>query len=342
MTNKQNGLVDVANIELGTEVIYASDQFFADANRMLAPTEAIFLEEFDDNGHWMDGWETRRKREQGNDHCIVKLGLISRIHEFQIDTSHFKGNFPPAASVRGCYAPNASNDEVINNPHNFDWFELLEQSDLVGDAKQDFSCAYTEPVTHLRVDIFPDGGIARFRAFGFISFDEALFDEDNTNVIARRSGARAVCTNNEFFGALQNILKANEAENMGDGWETRRRREPGFDWGIIELASPAVVDNLMIDTNFFKGNFADSFSICSAYIPESTDSTLITQSIFWEELISTQKLQMDKKHSFDSSYLLHKKPITHIRINIFPDGGVSRLRLYGKFIRAEDIAKLLP
>jgi allantoicase len=128
-----------------------------------------------------------------------------------------------------------------------------------------------------------------------------------------RNGARAVYANNEFFGPLKNILKDNVAINMGDGWETRRRREPGYDWGIIELAQPAIIDNIMVDTNFFKGNYADSFSICAAYLDETTDSAVVTQSMFWEELVS--------------------KPVTHIRMNIFPDGGISRLKMYGKFVK---------
>ena len=333
MSDLKKEMIDVASCELGTKVIYTTDEFFAPASRMLESTEAVFKDEYDDNGHWMDGWETRRKRVEGNDFCIIKLGLVSSIHEFEIDTSFFRGNYPPAASVQGCFAPDASDENIIDNPENFEWFELLTQSDLEGNKKQDFKSAFTQQVTHLRVDIYPDGGIARFRAYGYISFDEKLFDEENTNVISRLSGANAIYANNEFFGALSNILKFEDAKNMGDGWETRRRREPGFDYGIIELANPAIVDNIMIDTNFFKGNFADRFSICSAYIENTTNSSVITQSIFWEELISSQKLEMDKKHYFDKSFLLHSKPITHIRINIFPDGGVSRLKLFGKFIK---------
>jgi allantoicase len=332
MNERLKEMMDVASDELGTEVIYTTDEFFARANKMLQSNEAVFLDEYDDNGHWMDGWETRRRRDDKNDYCIIKLGLVSQIHNFQIDTTHFKGNYPPAISIMGCYAPDVEDEEIIKNPDKFQWNTLLRQSDLVGDKKQDFFSSYSEDVTHLKVDIYPDGGIARLRAYGYISFDKRLYAEENTNVISRRSGARAIYTNNEFFGDLKNIIKVTEAKNMGDGWETRRRREPGFDWGIIELGNPAIIDNIMIDTNFFKGNYPDSFSICSAYMPNTTHSSLVTQSIYWEELISSQKLQMDSKHYYDKSYLLHTKPITHIRLNIFPDGGISRLKLFGKFI----------
>ncbi|UTJ07458.1 allantoicase [Arcobacter roscoffensis] len=335
MKNSIDNLANVASYDLGSRVIYSSDEFFAQANRMLEDTDAVFKDEYDDNGHWMDGWETRRRRNDGNDYCIIKLAEISTIDNFLVDTSFFKGNFPPAVSIKGCFSKNGNDEEFISNQDTQEWFELLEQSDLQGDNQELFTCISQKQVSHLKVDIYPDGGIARLRAYGSIVFNEKLFKEDNINVISAKTGAKAVSTNNEFFGKLKNILKDSKALNMGDGWETRRRREPGYDWGIIELGNSAVVDNIMIDTNFFKGNYPDSFSICSAYLPNTTPSSVITQSIFWEDLISSQKLQMNKEHYFDKSFLLHNKPITHIRINIFPDGGVSRLKLFGKFVKEE-------
>jgi allantoicase len=332
MKNNQN-LINVASCELGSKIIFTTNEFFAKAERMLAESEAVFKDEYDENGHWMDGWETRRRRDGGNDFCIIKLGNISKISSFLVDTSHFRGNYPLAVSIKGYKAKEIDDESFINQIDSFKWIELLEQSDLEGDKKQNFSSKNFSEITHLKVDIYPDGGIARFKAFGEICFDEKLFEKENINVASMKNAARAVYTNNEFFGPLRNILKDEESLNMGDGWETRRRREPGFDWGIIQLAKPAIIDNIMVDTNFFKGNFADSFSICSAYLENTTDNSVITQSMFWEELISKQKLEMHKKHSFDNSFLLHKKPVTHIRVNIFPDGGISRLKLFGKFIK---------
>ena len=334
-------MINVTSLDLGTKVLYASDEFFAKAEDMLLETDAVFKDEYDDNGHWMDGWETRRRRDNKNDYCIIKLGAISKIDSFVVDTAHFKGNYPLAVSIKGCFAKDVRDEEITNHPENFQWKELLIQSDLSGDTKHDFNSSCQDEVTHLRMDIYPDGGIARFKALGTICFDEKLYDVDNINVISMLNGARAVSTNNEFFGELKNILKEKDALYMGDGWETRRRRKPGFDWGIIELAKPAIIDNIMLDTNFFKGNFPDSFSICSAFVEESTDNSIVTQSIFWEELIPSQKLEMDNKHYYNKSFLLHNKPITHIRINIFPDGGVSRLKLFGKFIKDEELKYLV-
>ncbi|WP_024953538.1 allantoicase [Sulfurospirillum arcachonense] len=334
-------MINVTSLDLGTKVLHVSDDFFANAERMLEESQPVFKDEYDENGHWMDGWETRRRRDSKNDFCIIKLGASSKINSFEVDTAHFKGNYPLAVSIMACCAKNIKDEELTKHPENFEWKELLVQSDLEGDTKHDFKSSCQDEVTHLRMDIFPDGGIARFKAFGTICFDEKLYDKENINVLSMLHGARAVSTNNEFFGELKNILKEKDALNMGDGWETRRRRKPGFDWGIIELAKPAIIDNIMLDTNFFKGNFPDSFSICSAFVEESTDKSIVTQSIFWEELIPSQKLEMDNKHYYDQSVLLHNKPITHIRINIFPDGGVSRLKLFGKFIKDEELKDLV-
>ncbi|RXJ68481.1 allantoicase [Halarcobacter ebronensis] len=328
-------MINVASCELGTEVIYTTDEFFANANRMFAETEAVFKDEYDDNGHWMDGWETKRRRDNSNDYCIVKLGNLSKINSFLVDTAHFKGNYPLAISVKGVCAKDIDDSTFIKDIESIPWIDLLKQSDLKGDSKHNFDSICQKEITHLRIDIYPDGGIARFKAFGEICFDENLYEQENINVASMRNGARAVYTNNEFFGPLRNILKDNEAVNMGDGWETRRRREPGFDWGIIELAKPAIIEKIVVDTKFFKGNYADSFSICSSYMKDSTDDSIITQSMFWEELISQQKLDMDKEHYFEKDILKHNKPITHIRINIFPDGGISRLKLFGKFVKED-------
>ena len=183
--------------------------------------------------------------------------------------------------------------------------------------------------------MYPDGGIARLRAYGNVCSDDNRLEIKGTNVIAKESGAKAVFANDEHFGCLSNILEKHEPINMADGWETRRRREPGNDWGIVALAKPATVDEIVIDTKFFKGNYPDTFSICTTCIDETDDKTLIEQSNSWDQLISRKKLEMNQIHVFKKSELLHQDPITHIRIDIFPDGGIARLKLIGNFINHE-------
>jgi allantoicase len=328
--------INVASADLGSKVIHCSDEFFAASERMLQSSDPVWIEDkFDDHGKWMDGWETRRRRDGQNDYCFIKLGKKSLINGFDIDTSHFTGNYAPGVSILGgCFTDDISEKEIIEGLDDSAWFDLLEPQSLNGDADNTYTSISQQGVTHLKVTMYPDGGIARLRAYGSICFDESLYGIEKTNVIATSTGARAVYANDEHFGKLQNILAEHEALNMADGWETRRRREPGNDWGVIELPCPAVISSVMVDTKFFKGNFPDTFSICADNLNATTDEALITQSMFWPELIGEQKLAMDQQHMFAQDYIKHKNPITHIRINIFPDGGISRLKLIGTFVKS--------
>ena len=327
--------INVASADLGSKVIFCSDEFFAPAERMLQCSEPLWIEgKFDDHGKWMDGWETRRRRDGKNDYCFIKLGQKAVINGFNINTSHFTGNYTPGVSIMGgCFASDLSESDIVNNTDNGVWFDLLKVQKLDGDSDNIFSSTDQQEVTHLKLTMYPDGGIARFHAFGSICFDDSLYDVQQTNVAAASAGARAIYANDEHFGKLQNILAEHAPLNMADGWETRRRREPGNDWGLIELPRPAIISSIMIDTKFFKGNYPDSFSICASCIEEPTDNTLKVQSMFWSELIGRQKLSMDQENMFTLDDIKHQEPITHIRINIFPDGGISRLKLLGTFVK---------
>ncbi len=331
------GQINVTSSDFGSKVIYCSDEFFADSCRMLQNNEAVFVEDkYDEHGKWMDGWETRRRRDGKNDFCYIRLGSKSVINEFNIDTSYFTGNFAPAVSILGCcVAGGITNDMVVDGSAVDEWFDLLTRKKLAGDSNNTFSSNSNKPVTHLKVTLYPDGGIARLRAYGSFYSDDNRYEVKGTNVISKESGARAVFANDEHFGCLSNILEKHEPINMADGWETRRRREPGNDWGIVALAKPATVDEIVIDTKFFKGNYPDTFSICTTCSDESDDKTLIEESNSWNQLIGRKKLEMNRVHVFKKNELLHQDKITHIRIDIFPDGGIARLKLIGNFINHE-------
>ena len=332
-----DGQINVTSSDFGSKVIYCSDEFFADSCRMLQSNEAVFIEDkYDEHGKWMDGWETRRRRDGRNDFCYIRLGSKSVINEFNIDTSYFTGNFAPAVSILGCcVARGITDDRVVDGSAVDEWFDLLTRKKLVGDSNNTFSSNSNKPVTHLKVTLYPDGGIARLRAYGSFYSDDNRYEVKGTNVISKESGARAVFANDEHFGCLSNILEKHEPINMADGWETRRRREPGNDWGIVALAKPATVDEIVIDTKFFKGNYPDTFSICTTCSDESDDKTLIEESNSWNQLIGRKKLEMNRVHVFKKNELLHQDKITHIRIDIFPDGGIARLKLIGNFINHE-------
>lgn len=330
---KFDNQIDVASVSFGTKVIYCSDEFFADSGRMLQSNDPVWIEDkYDINGKWMDGWESRRRRDGKNDFCFIRLGSKSIINNFNIDTTHFTGNFAPGISVQGCSVPGGTTDDlVVDGTAVTEWFDLVTKETLEGNSENLFTSNSSKPVTHLKITLFPDGGIARFRAYGEVWFDERLYEINGTNVISKESGAKAIFANDEHFGCLSNVLEKHEPLSMADGWETRRRRKPGNDWGIIALSKPATAEEIVVDTKFFKGNFPDTFSISTSNSLGVDDKTLKENSKNWKKLIEGKKLGMNQMHVFKGSDILHNDVFTHIRVDIFPDGGIARLKLIGKF-----------
>jgi allantoicase len=316
--------INLAQPRLGAEIVSCSDDFFAECSRMLNPEAPQFIVgKFDDNGKWMDGWETRRRRNGGYDHAIVKLGLPGEIKGIDIDTSHFTGNYAPAASLEACYSTTPADEDS-------DWQTLILSTSLRGDSHHYFDIDNLACFTHIRLNLYPDGGVARLRVHGRVISDAATLDKTAQHDLAAvELGARAIAWNDAHFGAVENLLNPGKGINMGDGWETRRRREPGYDWCIIELGHPGRVEAVNLDTAFFKGNYPDRCSIQAARVGAGTKESIITQSQFWEELLPPQKLEMDQEHEFQAQ-VQDIGPVSHVRINIFPDGGLSRVRLLGK------------
>ncbi|NTV10860.1 MAG: allantoicase [Zoogloea sp.] len=312
---------NLADPRLGAQAVAASDEFFAPRERLLSPEEPVFIPgKYDEHGKWMDGWESRRRRGQGNDWCIVRLARPGRIHGVDIDTRNFTGNYPPGASLEGCYC--AADDPGADAV----WTPLLPTVLLKGNARHYHEIDSPETWSHVRLSIYPDGGVARLRVYGRPGAELAADNE--LDLAAAINGAWVVATNNEHFGLASSLLLPGRGLNMGDGWETRRRREPGNDWAIVALAAPGVIERVEVDTAFFKGNYPDACSLQAARMTHGTTQSLITQSMFWPELLVPQKLSADAVHGFGS--LAELGPVTHVRFNIFPDGGVSRLRLFGK------------
>jgi len=315
--------IDLAQPRLGSEVVYASDDFFADKARMIDPAEPIFIDgKFDDHGKWMDGWESRRKRGTGHDFTILRFGVPGVIKGIDIDTRHFTGNFPPAASIEACVS-----DQII--PDESDWVLIKATTGLKGNRHHYLKITDPQAYTHLRLNIYPDGGIARLRVYGLVQAKLEPSDPAQLiDLLAMENGGRALACNDEHFGSMHNLNAPGRGANMGDGWETARRRIPGNDWAILALGQAGVVEKIEIDTAHFKGNYPDRVSIQAAHVEGGVSSQIISESLFWETLLPEQKLQMDKQH-----YFIDLDPaltaITHIRLNIFPDGGISRVRLFG-------------
>ncbi len=310
---------------LGTQVVFATDDFFADKSRLIDPADPVFVpDKYDENGKWMDGWESRRKRGPGYDFCVVKLGIPGVVRGLDIDTSHFTGNFPPQASIDACI----SQDDVPAD--GADWFELLPKVELQGDAHQLFPVENENAVTHLRLNIFPDGGVARLRIYGEVRpYRSSVGENEVIDLLALENGGRAILCNDEHFGSMHNLNVPGRGVNMGDGWETARRRTPGNDWVILALGFPGTIEKVEIDTAHFKGNYPDRVAIHAALLDDADAGEIEAASENWATLLPESKLDMDQQHYFTDK-LADIGAVSHIRLSIFPDGGVSRLRLFGR------------
>lgn len=311
--------------DFGAKVLSCSDEWFADAQRMLQASEPVFIVgKFDDNGKWMDGWETRRRRQGGHDHAVIQLGLPGVIKGFDIDTTHFRGNYPPAASIEACFVDGEPNDSTP-------WFTLIEPVSLKPNSHHFIEVDNDQAWTHLRLNIYPDGGVARLRVYGLPAANWETRDRSQLyEVSALANGGRIVGFNDGHFGPPFRLIMPGRGVNMGDGWETRRRREPGYDWCIVELGHAAIVEKIEVDTAHFKGNYPDQVSIQAAYVTESTDQSIITQAMFWPYLLDAQKTEMDKQHFYEGEQIRDIGAVTHVRLNMIPDGGISRLRIWGR------------
>jgi allantoicase len=306
-------LVDLASDRLGGSVLYATDDFFAEKENLLKQAAPVWKEhEYTDRGKWMDGWESRRKRVPGHDHAIVRLGAPGIVRGILVDTAFFRGNYPAECSFEACVAaPETPHDALTG------WTEILPQSALRGDSQNEFAIDSPTAWTHLRFHIYPDGGVARLRVYGDVVPDwhrQGGLDNEQ-DLAAIEHGGRVLTCSDMFFGPKHNLIMPGRAFNMSDGWETKRRRGPGHDWVIVQLACEAEVRRVALDTSHFKGNFPDTASLDA-----STDGET------WRELLPRTKLLADTRHVFDVGPAV----ATHIRLNVYPDGGVARMRVYGR------------
>lgn len=316
--------INLASAGLGAHAVSSTDEFFAPLARMLADDPAVFYpDKYDDNGKWMDGWETRRRRGGGHDIAIIALAARGQIHGFDVDTSHFTGNNAPACRIEACRAASDPDDSA-------DWVEILPMAPLTPNAHHFLACEDTEAWTHLRLHIYPDGGVARLRVYGTPELDAGAVAGDEIDLAASLNGGRILAFSDAHYGAYHRMLAPGRGRDMGDGWETRRRREPGHDWIVIALGHRGTIERVEIDTAHYKGNYPDSASIQAADLSEfsgDADKAVVAASMFWDTLLEPQTLSADAIHEFGAGRM---DPVTHIRLNIFPDGGISRLRLFGK------------
>jgi allantoicase len=301
-------LPDLASRALGGGVLYANDEFFAAADHLVLPDAPVFTPRtFGHKGQVYDGWETRRRREDGVDVAIVRLGAAGVIRGVDIDTAFFTGNFPPYASVEGATTGGYQTD--ISH-----WKTIIPKSPLRGDAHNLFPVDDQTRFTHVRLTIYPDGGVARLRVHGEAIPDPRLLPE-TFDLAAIAHGARITGCSNMFYGHPQNMLMPGLARHMGDGWETSRRRDDDNDWVIVELAAPGEITLVDLDTSYFRGNAPGEASLRGADADE------------WFDILPRTKLLPDTPHRFP---VRPGRVASHVRLDIFPDGGMARLRLHGR------------
>jgi allantoicase len=324
------GLIDLASERVGGKALIANDEFFAEKENLLKAGRGIFIpDKYTDRGKWMDGWESRRRRTPGHDWCVVQLGLRGIIIQVDIDTNHFLGNHPPFASLEAL-------DLTSNIPSDLSavealaWSQILERSSLHPGSQNLFDVQSQQPWTHVKLNILPDGGVARLRVYGIVVPDWGkLKAGEAIDLAAVENGGLPLACSDMFFSSMNNLIMPGRAENMGDGWETKRRRGPGYDWLILKLGLPGAIEKIEVDTNHFKGNYPDTCSIDGCVAPDASVEQLTNAATSWSEILPKTKLQADTRHFFERE-LRPVAECTHVRLNIYPDGGVSRLRVWGK------------
>jgi allantoicase len=304
--------VDLASERLGGETLACSDDFFAEMENLLKPTRGIFIDDkYTERGKWMDGWESRRSygRDNGRDFdwCVIRLGVSGFIRGVDVDTHFFKGNSPQSVSIEAC-------NSATQPDENTQWQTILRQSEVAAHSQNVFAVESANPWTHVRLNIFPDGGVARLRIYGEANVDwHDFLPGELIDLASIKNGAKALLVSDMFFSDKNNLIMPGRGKDMGDGWETKRRRDPGPDWSIVKLGAPGSVNKVIVDTHHFKGNFPDSFTLegCMSLNDEFVASPDNEQPN-WQPIINQTKLYAHR-----------------VRLSIFPDGGVSRMRVFG-------------
>jgi allantoicase len=327
-------LPDLASRALGGSVVAANDELFAAKENLINPALPAFTTgEYGPKGKVYDGWETRRRREPGHDHAIIRLGVPGIVRGVVVDTAFFRGNYPPqvsveAVSVTGYPAP-AELAELS-------WQTLAEPADAAGDTANYYAIANPSRWTHVRLSIYPDGGVARLRVHGEPVPDPA-FLTGTVDLAAMENGGQLIDCSDAFFGSAVNLIMPGAARSMADGWENARRRDAGHDYATFALAGAAIVREVEIDTSYYVGNAPGSARVLSAAIESAgivppgvvlaSGAPSVPVGLPWRELLPRTRLQPDTRHRFP---VPGAAPATHVRLEVFPDGGVARLRVRGE------------
>lgn len=313
-------LPDIASRALGASVVAANDELFAQRENLINVWEARFdPDDFGHKGKEYDGWETRRRRTPGNDWATVALGGPGVVGGVVVDTAWFRGNYPPFISIEALHLagyPDAAELEAA------DWTTLVAKAPCAGNTKNYYAVDDDRVWTHVRLSIYPDGGVARLRVHGEIVPDPD-FLTGTIDLVAADNGGRLLRTSDAFFSSPSQLILPGRARHMGEGWENARRRGEGNDFAIFRLGQPGTIRHIEADAGYYVGN-APGWIRLSVVDSRTAD---IDDESAWQEIIARRKVVPDLRHRF---LVEQEVEATHVRLDVYPDGGLSRLRLYGE------------
>lgn len=319
------GLADLASRQLGGSVVYANDELFAEKENLIKRGRPAFAEgDFGNKGKVYDGWETRRRREAGHDHAIVRLGCAGIVHGVVVDTAFFRGNYPPEISVEAASVTGYPSPAELAGAA---WHPLVPRSPAKGDTANNYPVTDRRRWTHVRLSIYPDGGVARLRVHGEVVPDPA-FLTGTVDLAAAENGGRVAGCSDAFYSTPANLIAPGLARVMGDGWENARRRGAGNDFVAFRLAAAGRLRHVEVDTSYFVGNAPGWIELSGAV---GTDEVLA-----WRPLMSRTPVQPDTRHRF---LIEDENDVSHLRLDVFPDGGLARFRAYGE-VTAQALADL--
>lgn len=241
-------------------------------------------------------------------------------------------------------AASKSDFDKVSKLKSDSWTEIIPMTDLAPGyeaSRHTYLTVKDDNVyTHLRLNMYPDGGIARLRVYGEAQSNlQSLPRNGDIDVLALQNGAACVKFSNAHYGHPRNLIKPGRGVNMGDGWETARRLDrppiidvdesgilkiPGCEYAIFKLATLSNVSSIEVDTNHFKGNFPDNVHIEGTNVTD--DESL--DSCEWTTILPKQKLSAHRQHYYKREIQSHG-PYNFVRITIAPDGGLSRVRIMG-------------
>ncbi len=311
--------IDLASSAIGGRVVYANDELFADRRHLIHPEPSAWRPDtYGPDGKVYDGWETRRRRSEGHDFAIVRLGTPGVIRSVVIDTAHFRGNYPPYASVEGMAG---EGHPVAQEMPESAWTTLVSRSALKGDTVNSFDVVSDRRWSHVRLSIYPDGGVARLRVLGEAAPDPRILT-GTVDLAALWHGGRVLGASDMFYSSAGNLIRPGDPASIAEGWETARRRDGGHDWVLFKLAEAGCLRRAEIDTTHFTGNAPGEVRLVGIDIR----SAAMDNPDAWRELLPRTRLRPDTLHRF----VIRSEPVTHVRMEVFPDGGMSRVRLLGE------------